>query len=367
MKGPWMTRTATAIITSMFAAWLAGCHSSVTPTGTPLVFAHDDEMMTTTVDAGEYRSLADRRVFAVMTFLNAAGYDDEVSGRAMHPVRTRVRQRIAANLADHPDKLAAWRNYYDRRRLGAWQYVNWSLCLTADYPFRRTAAARNLTYPWTRWMLDDLPDILNDFWVTADLTSVWSECLPDYLAEMRRYDPNAVARDVHSLWRYVRMPRRDDSIIVSIPNLLERHATANGNRFPPYFYSVDGPGSGGLVHEYCHTFVNDLVKANYSAHKKKLKSYFDAGKDAAISASYQDPTYWVAECTVHAICHRLTATQISDAEVRRRIDANADALTRGGYTLLKPLCAGLVDFEADGRPFDQYLPILFKKLPEYTQ
>lgn len=346
---------------------LTGCDSPVPKVVVePLVFYHPEEIIKGTGEAEGYWALADRRIFATMAFLNAAGYDKEVPNRQMHPVRIKVRTMIAENLKDDQDKLAFWHQYYKDRPLGAWQYTNFALSLSSDYPFKRIRPEKELTYAWTHWRLADLPDVLNDFWITAKLDDVWAECLADYIADARRCDPNGMARGITFLWKYLRMPRKDNYTIVRVPNLLERHATANGNMFEHYFYSVEGPRSGGYIHEYLHTIINDLVEANYARQKDKLQKYFEAGKDAPISSSYQKLTLWTSECLVHALDHRVTVLRTPDPAMKKRVEANVAGLTKGGYGLLGPLYELLADFEKSNIPFDRYLPIMLEKLPEYS-
>jgi hypothetical protein len=287
----------------------------------------------------------------------------------MHPLRLKVRQKLAENLASHPAQLRAWQAYYKQHPLGSWKYANFALSLSADFPFRRLRPARELHDTWMAGMLADFPDVLNGFWVTAKLDQVWAEVRPDYLAEIKRYNPQRIADEMAFLWDYLRMPRKDGYVIIQVPNPLQRSASASANRFEHYFYSVDGPGSsgGGLnVHEYLHTFVNDLVKGNYADQKRKLRPYYEAGKDAPISRTVRDPVSWSAECLVHALDHRITVRRLSDPAVRKGVEANVASLTRGGYPLLQPLYAGLADFERSGQPFDQYLPVLLRRLPDFS-
>jgi hypothetical protein len=215
-------------------------------------------------------------------------------------------------------------------------------------------------------MLTDFPNILNDFWVTAKLDHVWAGCRDDYFAELKRCDPNETARGITFFWQYMRMQRRDNYVIVRVPNPLERYATANGNRYEHYFYSVEGPGSGGYIHEYLHTFINNLVKANCASQNSKLRKYFEDGKDAAMSSSYQDPVFWIAECLVHALDYRIAALRIADPAIKKNVETTVDTLTEGGYTVLKPFYTLLADFEKSNIPFDQYLPIMLEKLPEHS-
>lgn len=355
------------VIVFLISMLSIGCHSSTPKVAVePLVFNHSDEVLKGTGEAEGYWALADRRIFAVMAFLNTAGYDQVVPNRQMHPFRIKVRKMIAENLRDDPDKLAFCRQYYKDRPLGAWQYTNFALSLSSDYPFRRIRPDKELTYAWTRWRLADLPDVLNDFWITAELDKIWAECHKDYIAEAKRCDPNETARGITFLWKYLRMPRKDNYTIIRIPNLLERHATANANRFEHYFYSVEGPRSGGYIHEYLHTIINDLVEANYARQKDKLQKYFEAGKDAPISSSYQELSLWTAECLVHALDHRISVLRTPDSALKKRIETNVAELTQGGYGLLRPLYELLADFEKCDMPFDRYLPIMLEKLPKYS-
>jgi hypothetical protein len=356
----------------LFTGLLSGCRSMSARAQVkeePVAFTHPDEIIKGNGPAEGYRVLADRRVFAVMAFLNAVGDDDEVPGQAMHPLRLKVRRLVAENLARQPNELRAWKRYYAARRLASWQYANFALSLSADYPFRRIRPDKELAYAWTASMLAGFPVVLNEFWKTARLDTVWTECRSDYLAELSRYSVQRMADEMESLWRYLKMRRTDHYVMVQVPNPLQRHATATGNTFGDCFYSVDGPGAsdGGLnVHEYLHTVVNPIMEAGYAKQAKKLRKYFDAGRNAAVSASYQEPVNWATECLVHALVHRFTAQRVKDPALKTRVEGQVDALTRGGYFLLKPLYICLADFEETDLPFDQYLPTLLRRVPEYS-
>jgi hypothetical protein len=336
----------------------------------PVVFGHPEEIVKGSGRTAGYWALADRRIFVLMAFLNTAGYDDEAPNARMTPLRLQVREAVAANLGDHLDKLGQWHKYYLAHQRGSWQYADFALSFSTDYPFRRIRPNSELAYKDCAWDLRDLPAVLNDFWATAKLDQIWEELRPQYAAEIGRYSPACMAEQMDALWQYLRMTRKDNWVIIHIPNPLERHFTASAHRFEQYSYSIDGPGSsgGGLnVHEYLHSLTHDLVRACYGAQARKLCAYFAAGKDAPISASYQDPVGWTDECLVHALDHRLAVLQSSSAQAQATTEADVASLTQGGYQLLGPLYAALADFEKSDMPFDRYLPILLEKLPEYQR
>jgi len=330
-------------------------------------FDHPDEV----IQGEGFMVLADRREFAVMAFLNATGYDQKAQGQQMHPVRVRVRQLVAANLAEHPHKVKAWQRYRKglvRKYMETYNYQDYVLSLSTDYPFRRIRPDEELNYWYIGWILGDLPDVLNDFWATAKLDEVWSEVKSDYIAELRKYDFERMRRQMDFLWSYLRMPRQDTLTLVNVPNLLECHFHAIGARYENFYYTVESPGShsyGLNIHEYLHSIVNDLVKANFGAQKAKLLKYYKAGKDGPLCKSYQYPVGFTWECLVRALDHRLRALSSTDRLALNRAEDQVAQLSTAGLTLTQPFYQLLPEFEQSGKPFDQFLPTLLERLAEY--
>jgi hypothetical protein len=357
---------------SFVATWsvllLGGCSvwpgANVRPE--PARFGHEDEI----VRDNDFMVLADRRVFAVMAFLNATGYDEETQGQTMHPARIEARELIAANLAGHPDKVKVWRDYRKgvmRRRLHPFQYQNFALSLSADYPFRRIRPDREVGWAWA---LRDFPAILNDFWASARLGAVWEQVKPDFAAELRKYNFERMKRQMAFLWSYLRMPRRDAFTLVNVPNLLESHFIATGARYENYYYTVESPGacSYGLnVHEYLHSIINPLVEVNFGTQKSKLSRYYRAGKDGSVCKFYQHPVGFTSECLVRALDHRLDVLQANDPQITKRAEAQIAWLTENGLTLTQPFYVLLSEYERSDKPFNEFLPTLLEHLPAYER
>ena len=310
--------------------------------------------------------VADRRVFAVMSFLNIAGFDKEVPGKAMHPVRAKVRDMLTANLREHLEKVAAWRKLYADSHLQSFHYLDFALSLTPDYPFRRAYEDRELGYPATAGRLRGFPDILNDFWATASVEKVWDAVKPDYLAELRKYDLQRMAADLALTWKYLRQPRSDSFVLVNVPNLLDSYYHAIGAQYDPYYYSVESPGAGSYslnVHEYLHHFVNPLVEANFGRQRSKLHGYYDAGRRGPMARSYQNDVTFVYECLVRALDSRIEAQMTDDTTVKANVEKRVARETREGLTLVNPFFLLLAQFEESGQRFDRFLPVLLDKLP----
>lgn len=350
---------------------LAGC--SIWPgqkvKSEPVSFTHPDEVI-----KGEgFMALTDRRVFAVMAFLNATGYDEETKGQQMHPVRVKVREMMAANLAEHPKKLKAWRKYrnsFVRKYMETYNFQDFALSLNTDYPFRRIRPNEELGYSYTSWILADFPDVLNDFWATAKLGEIWEQVRPEYIAEIRKYDFEKMKRQMDFLWSYLRMERRDTLTLVNVPDPLDTHFHAIGAGYEGYYCSVESPGAYAYdlnAHEYLHSIVNDLVKTNVKAQKAKLLKYYRAGKDEPLCKAYQSPVGFTSESLVRALDHRLAVLQTDDPAEKKRIEGQVAWETEKGLLLVRPFYNLLAEYEQNDKPFDQFLPTLLERLPVHSR
>jgi hypothetical protein len=349
-------------------AW-CGCasHAAITPVRVePVSFGHPDEI----VKGASAQVIADRRVFAVMAFLNAFGYDAEAEGEEMVPVRVAVRNMIAANLAGKPRALKAWRTYYEGRKLAVHCYLDYAVSLNSDFPFRRIRPDSELGYFITAAALADFPDTLNAFWVGANLADVWSKVKPEYLSDIARYDLERMDRQMSSLWSYLRMKRADSYVLANIPNLLDCHYHAIGARYENYFYSIESPGSSGYglnCHEYLHTVINPLVEKWYPSFQAKLSAYYAAGRTMPLCQSYQNPVTFAYECLVRALDQRIRMAEAGNPERAAQSAARIAWETDGGLLLAKPFFDLLETYGQASEPFDVYLPKMFTALAEYQR
>jgi hypothetical protein len=289
----------------------------------------------------------------------------------MHPVRIKVRELVAANLAQYPEKVKTWRKHRHglvRRYMQTYNYQDFVLSLSTDYPFQRIRPDKELGYSYTAWILKDFPKVLNDFWKTAKLDAVWEQVKPDYVAEIKKYDFEKMKRQMDFLWNYLRMPRQDTLTLVNVPNLLDTHFHAIGARYENFYYTVESPGSHAYdlnIHEYLHSIVNGLVKANFGAQEAKLLKYYRAGRNGPLCKSYQYSVGFTWECLVRALDHRLAMLQTNDPTDKKRIEGQVASETEKGLTLTRPFYDLLTEFEQSGKPFDQFVPMLLEHLPEY--
>lgn len=311
--------------------------------------------------------LADRRVFAAMAFANAVGFDGEAKGQPMHPVRARVRSLVAERLAWHPEKLRRWKEYYGQTLHETRSITAFAPSLSTDYPFRWIGPHHPLGHMSTGDRLEQLPDVLNNFWETVDLGGIWAEVKPAYIEEMDRYDLGLMNRQLHFVWQYLRVQRDDNDMIVQIPNLLASHHSVCRVHHDNCLCCIEGPGSVDHtfnIHAYLHSIVNEIVTQCYPQYADKLETYYSASDKELLPESYQDPAVFTCECLVRALDRRM---RILLADNPGQTQAHKDSVQRDthkGLTLTQPFHLLLTEFEKGNMPFDEFVPVMLGELPE---
>jgi len=330
-------------------------------------FVHSDELK-----RGEgFLVLADRRLFTVMSFVNAAGYDSEWEGAKMHPVRIRVREEIQSRLANEPKKKREWQKYYEQMELDIYHYADFALSLNSDYPFRRIRPDNELGYPEAQRKLKHFPEVLNEFWSTINLEEIWMMVKADYVEEINKYDFNEIDRQLSFLWNYLRMKRDESYTIVNVPNLLGQHFQGFAVRYGKYIYTVENPGSHSYalnIHEYLHGIVGPLVDTYYQQQDSKLRKYYEAGKDGPWVKGYEHPRIFTEECLVRALDQRIKLKMKNGASGEKATEPEMVANeTSKGLNLVRPFYLLLSKFEQSNQSRENFLSVMLDILPEYEQ
>ena len=341
---------------------VTGCKSSVKVE--QLSFSHEDEF----VRKNDFIVSADRRVFAVMAFMNACGYDEESPGKKMHPARVLLRNEIRFRATNHPKAFKKWKRFYEKAGLGSFHYLDFALCLNDRYPFKQIRPDSELGYPVTARKLAGFPAMLNEFCITLEMDQIWNEVKPEYLKEIKKYDFDKMARQLAFVWDYLKLERSDSFTFVSVPNLLDRHYHAIGAQYENYWYMVESPGAGSHamnVHEYLHSIINPLVESNYAAYHEKLNGYFQAGKNQQLAKNYGHPVTYTSECLVRALDCRIRVSMEDDPATKIRSENRVSYLTKQGLLLVQPFYQLLLEYEQRGMDFEKFLPDMFHLLPDY--
>ncbi len=312
--------------------------------------------------------VADRRIFAVMAFTNALGFDDETQGWQMTQTRLRVRRAVADNLRRHPNKVKGWRRQFVRWNMPAFVYQDLALTLSPDYPFAFARSMSEMNYGSAARKMKRLPVLLNDFWQAARLAEVWSRVKLDYLRELRRYDLGRMESEMAFLWSYLRMTRQDSFTVVSVPNSLGQRFSAIGARYGGIYYCVEGEGarSYGLnIHEYLHSVVNPMIEEAFAEHQPKLTAFYEADRSQPAARTYQRPVTYVYECLVRALDKRIRGRLWGIPEDAQRLHWAFAYVVANGLSLAGVFHALLADYETCTVPFAGYLATLLSRVPEY--
>jgi hypothetical protein len=131
---------------------------------------------------------------------------------------------------------------------------------------------------------------------------------------------------------------------------------------------VESPGAHSHdfnVHEYLHSVVNALVDKHYRSYQRKLDAYFRAGKDTTIAKNYGIPAAYASECLVRALDHRIAILMTDSPEAVKQREAQVKKKTQDGLLLTEPFYKLLGDFEKSKLDFEEFLPKLLEKIPEY--
>jgi hypothetical protein len=321
---------------------------------------HPDEVL----NGRECVIVADRRIFAVMAFINASGFDEEANGQTMHRVRIDVRRLVQTNLLSHTNELAVWKKHYSDLKCSNADYIEYAMLLSPDYPFRKVGPDDLYYNQDVLRKMNGVVNDVNEFWTAAQLDRVWNTVKPDYIAELQKYNIDRTSEDLDFVWEYVRMPRREARIMVTVPNLIDRHFSADSMGCGKYFVSVEGPGSNDYrlnVHEYLHEIVNPATARWRDEYLARLQPYFDRWKNFPGRHGYDTLQMYVQESMVRALEARVSVKLRPELSARKKGQVAHDV--KSGFELTGVFYENLAEFETGKGPFDDFVKGLFERLP----
>lgn len=317
--------------------------------------------------------VADQRLFTTMAIFTAVYNYGQDANSESGQLRIKLKAELDKRLKSVPaDKVKAWKNYYKKHNLHIWYYVDYTMSLS-QYPFKPVLSKPEEGNWFTRLFNRTTPkgfeQIMNDFWKSMNLASLWKSTLPDYLAEVKKYDMDRIVKEEGYVWKYLKMPKTvQNRYLVTVPNLLDVNYSAFASEYPGYYYAISSPGSNGYglnIHEYLHGAISTFVEQNYKKYAKTLDTYFKAGqKNAIVKKNYNSLEGFVEENLVRAMDLRIGYT--NQLYSRQQV---IDSITRQisqGFTLLRVFYDLLQEFEEEDIPFNRYLSTIFEIIPNYT-
>ncbi len=295
----------------------------------------------------------DQRIFTLFAALNAAGYDDEAAGLALHPIRQRVRAALAER--DLPS-LARLRPIFDH--VADYHLVAWVLQRGDPPDFKRAEVG------W--WVstrasdFDGLDEALGDFYREAGIATLWRDVEPAYRIDIDRWQPSAeaVLEDIRAYLRIDAVPFRQ---AVVLPNLLDAHYRGTGPQIGAIAYVVAGPTEtelslqGLIGHELLHSIVDPMLDQRMSQIPVQTSRRL-----YAVLVETMPPGYGSWESALEETLNRAINTRmLEDEGLRVR---QLDQLEEEGFLLIRPLDQALAAYERSGQSFEEYLSALLTVL-----
>ena len=312
----------------------------------------------------EFRS--DIRLFATMAALNAAGFDYESPQKEMSAVRKSLRQELSQLDPFLKARLNAfYLNHRDGQDESREQIVYTSLALVLSGPPDFELVVNSKDLPSDARKVLGFEKLVQEFYRSADIRSVWNRYQPLYRAEMKAYRP--ILREViQQSLQYFRIPPRIvlDRQIILMVDLLNAKGIVNARNLERVYYLVVGPSDNPagnhiqLQHEYLHFVVDPLIEKFQETlfqHEELLKL---AQSQPRIKSDRQNRfRLIVGESLIESIVLRLHPPENLESELVR--------LFREGLIFAPHFYRGLQLYEkSDLLSFPAYCEVLFRGITD---
>jgi tetratricopeptide (TPR) repeat protein len=291
-------------------------------------------------------------MFAVLTSINACGYDEELN--LSNPLRAEIRQEVAHNIADSEEaKQAAdamceyYRDHQDNDPSKTLtKFVSLALYTTGP-PFVTKVKDAELP-PDARAVVTYL-QLLQVFYDKAGLEQIWQKNRNAYAALTDRYH-EPVAKMLFETEVYLKIPSsvylgRQFTVYL---DPMGAPGQVNARNYGPDYYVVISPSGPSLRmqeirHTYLHYLLDPLAMKNGAA-VLRLQPLLQAVKTAPLEEQFKtDISLLVTECFVRAIEARTMGTKVPDAEKLKAVQQSEEQ----GFILTQFLYDALITFEKD--------------------
>ncbi|MGC2173771.1 MAG: DUF4932 domain-containing protein [Candidatus Sulfotelmatobacter sp.] len=302
-------------------------------------------------------------IFAVLIALNACGYDEDLT--TSDAIRSEVRTEVQRNLRDSEQAEGARTalcDFYqshvvakdENRNLS--QYI--SLALYMDGPPHFAPRVKEDDLPPDASLITGFGTLLEHFYESAGLHSIWERHRKDYAALVRRYH-EPLAKMVFDTEIYLKQPssqylgRRFTIYLGFMGSPNETDARNYGSDYYIVVFPAPNTPSGAapkaalkmdqIRHTFLHYELDPLAEKHYTS-IERLEPLLQSVTRAPLEQSFKnDISLLVTECLIRAIEIRTTGTK---AEEPMRTQAVDDAVKQG-YILTRTFYNDVVAFEKD--------------------
>jgi hypothetical protein len=324
-----------------------------------------DEFISKRINVSE-----DRTIFVLFALLNVAGYDEENNAQGMHPVRTRVRDRVSK--ATPEPLLERLRSFYRQHPSSIYAYGVVAKLTSGppDFTFTREWKDVENTQPFSQ--LKDLPELLREFYGAVPVEAIYQDVRGEYLGYINDYR-KSIAAEVSKVMSYCRVKSVNEltgggetKYAFIIPNLLQSYENNFSFALDAGFYSVDGPqkqpGKGYNPHEFVHSVTNPMsYDPRYRRQRQRAQPLFDAAREIpAIQKGYKAIDSFFDECLVRAISLKYLDT--GDATRAAALRGAMMQEYKSGYILERFFYEQLGEYEKTKKSLREYYPLMLKRL-----
>ncbi|WP_321475657.1 tetratricopeptide repeat protein [uncultured Paludibaculum sp.] len=294
-------------------------------------------------------------LFAVLTAVNAAGYDDNLDSPTNSPLRAAVRKWVDAR---HPPSLARLKQFYEDHRqadpsANLSQYISFALTSQGPPDFKPLLSDSQM--PPDALALEGFSALLVEFYREADLESAWKQAQPLFEQAIARYH-EPVTQAVLESNAYLRNPTSGTRghVFQVFVDLLGAPNQVHTRVYGDYYFVVVTPSvetrTRDIRHAYLDYLVDPLAIRNSKSFDKK-KGLGDLAQASPILADdYKNDFVRLASmCIVRAVEARLDGPSGS---------AYVDQSMKEGFILTAYFYEALPSYEKQDLSFGLYMPEL---------
>jgi tetratricopeptide (TPR) repeat protein len=292
-------------------------------------------------------------LFAVLTAINACGYDAELT--ASDALRAQIRAEVAKAVQASDEAQHAQQGmcqlYADRQTPNSSrnfaQYVSLALYLTP--PPELATKVKDADVPPDAQQVLGMAPLIQKFYAAAGLHSIWQGHAKDY-AELPAKYHEVVSKMLFDTEIYLKLPSAGylGHTFTIYLDPMGPPGETNARNYGLDYYVVLSPDAGSSIktdqirHTYLH-YLLDPMALKYPTEVKQLEPLLETVKNAPMDASFKnDAALLVTECLIRAIeAHMGGNSKTPDAQRQQAVQVAVEQ----GFVLTKYFYDALVPFE----------------------
>ena len=298
-----------------------------------------------------------QQLFATMCALDAAGFNADESTLAEMPSRLKLRSDLLK--LQGPDITDLRQFYHDHELADPGETLSRfiTFAVVVGPPPRFQFVVDRDVLPPDALAIEGFQEILAAFYKDAHLDRRWSEVQPEYDRVIQRDEPPVrhIVTAANGYLREIYKPKYGHSFTVYVEPLVGKRT--NFRNTGDHYSIVIGAGSefpyDDVQHAYLH-FLLDPLPLKFRKEVTAKAALLNIGaKSPRLPAQYRsDFLAYADECLIKAVEMRLN--RLKDAKLEAALDED----DQNGFTMVRPLVAGLAKFEKSEPSMSLYFPDL---------